>query len=117
MKKSVTILLTRAPYGRIHLSEGLRAAGGIAAGFDYHDVTVIFTGDAAYGARSAVDREALNMPDQIEDLEGNDGQLLVDASALEERDIQSDEIAEDVAIVGKAEVTETIHAAEEVLTF
>ena len=117
MKKSVAVLLTRAPYGRIHLSEGLRAAGGIAAGFDHHDVTVVFTDDAAYAARTTIDREALNMPAQIEDIEANDGRLLVDETALAERDVGADEIAADVAIVSEATISETIHDAEEVLTF
>ncbi|MFB6110130.1 MAG: DsrE family protein [Halodesulfurarchaeum sp.] len=117
MKKSVAVLLTRAPYGRIHLSEGLRAAGGVAAGFDHHDVTVLFAEDAVYATRSAIDRDRLNMPAQIEDLKANDGEMLVDAAALEERDISPEEIADDVAVASGRTVSETIRAAEEVLTF
>ncbi|MBS3760160.1 DsrE family protein [Halodesulfurarchaeum sp.] len=117
MKKSVAVILTRAPYGRIHLSEGLRAAGGIAAGFDHHDVTVIFAEDAVYAAREDVDREALNMPAQITDLKANDGTMLVDRSAMEVRNIDSQEIMDDTVIVSASEVTESIQDAEEVLTF
>jgi len=117
MKKSVAVVLTRAPFGRIHLSEGLRAAGGIAAGFDHHDVTVVFAEDAVYAAREAIDRDRLNMPAQIEDLTANDGRMLVDAAALADRDIPRDEIAADVSVVSDEQVSETIHAADEVLTF
>lgn len=117
MKKSVAVVLTRAPYGRIHLSEGLRAAGGIAAGFDHHDVTVIFTGDAAYAARPGIDRERLNMPGQIEDIEQNDGTMLVDKSALESRNVDPEEVPADITAASPATVSETIHDAEEVVTF
>ena len=117
MKKSVAVVLTRAPFGRIHLSEGLRAAGGIAAGFDHHDVTVVFAEDAVYAARDAIDRDRLNMPAQIEDLAANDGTMLVDAAALEDRDIAREEIAGDVSVVTASEVSETIRDADEVLTF
>lgn len=117
MKKSVAVLLTRTPYGRIHLSEGLRAAGGIAAGFDRHDVSVIFAADAVYAARDAVDRERLNMPAQIEDIKANDGTLLVDASALESRKVSVEEVADDITVASAEQITETIHEAQEVLTF
>lgn len=117
MKQNVVVVLTRAPYGRIHVPEGLRAARGIAAGFDHHDVTVAYVEDAAFAARDAVDREALNMTPQIADLHEEDGEMVVDASALEDRDIAPDEIADDVAVRTAAEITELIHDADEVLTF
>lgn len=117
MKQNVVVLLTRAPYGRIHVPEGLRAARGIAAGFDHHDVTVAYVEDAAFAARDAVDREALNMTPQIADLHEEEGEMVVDASALEDRDIAPEEVADDVAVRTGAEVTELIHEADEVLTF
>ena len=117
MKQDVVVLLTRAPYGRIHVPEGLRAARGIAAGFDHHDVTVAYVEDAAFAARDAVDREALNMAPQIVDLHEDDGEMVVDASALEERDIAPEELADDIAVRSPAEITELIHDADEVLTF
>ena len=117
MKKSVAVVLTRAPFGRIHLSEGLRAAGGIAAGFDHHDVTVIFAEDAVYAAREAIDRDRLNMPAQIEDLDANDGTMVVDGAALAARDISREEVAGDVAVRSDEQVSETIRDADEVLTF
>lgn len=117
MKQDVVVLLTRAPYGRIHVPEGLRAARGIAAGFDHHDVTVAYVEDAAFAARAAVDRVALNMAPQIEDLHEDDGRMMVDESALEAREIDRAEIADDIEIVPAATITDYIHAADEVLTF
>ena len=117
MKQTVTVLLTRAPYGRVHVPEGLRAARGVAAGFDHHDVTVAFVEDAAYAARAAVDREALNMSPQIADLHEDDGEMVVDASALEARDIDTDEIADDIAIRPAEAISELVNGADKVLTF
>lgn len=117
MKQDVLVLLTRAPAGRIHVPEGLRAARGIAAGFDHHNVTVAYVEDAAFAARDAVDRDALNMTPQIADLHEQDGEMVVDASALDSRDINPAEIAEDIEIESPEAITERIHDADEVLTF
>jgi sulfur relay (sulfurtransferase) DsrF/TusC family protein len=117
MRKSVAVVLTRAPGGRIHVSEGLRAAGGVAAGFDHHDVTVVFTEDAVYAARKAIDRSALNMPAQIADIEDNDGELLVDQVAMVERNVDREAVAEDITVASGEAVGDRIRDAEEVLTF
>lgn len=117
MKQDVVVLLTRAPYGRIHVPEGLRAARGVAAGFDHHDVTVAYVEDAAFAARAGVDRQALNMTPQIADLHEEDGEMVVDASALENRDIAPEELAEDITVCSPEEITDLIHEADEVLTF
>lgn len=117
MKQSVVVLLTRAPYGRIHVPEGLRAARGVAAGFDHHDVTVAFVEDAAFAAREGVDREALNMAPQIEDLAAEDGEMVVDEAALTDRDIPTGELASDIAVRSPADISGLIRDADRVLTF
>ncbi|WP_137285680.1 DsrE family protein [Halorussus salinisoli] len=117
MKQDVVVLLARAPYGRVHVPEGLRAARGVAAGFDRHDVTVIFTGDGVYAARAAVDRDALNMPGHIADLRAEDGRMVVDAAAMAERGIESEEIADDVAVHTGEAVAELIRDADRTLDF
>ncbi len=115
MKRDVVVLLTRAPYGRVHVPEGLRAARGVAAGFDRHDVTVVFTQDGVYAARAAVDREALNMPGHIADLLEEDGRMVVDRAALIDRDIQPTEIAPDVDVI--EDVGELIRSADHTVDF
>lgn len=117
MKRDVTVLLTRAPYGRVHVPEGLRAARGVAAGFDRHDVTVVFTGDGVYAAREAVDREALNLPGHIADLRAENGEMVADAVAMAERGIDSEEIADDVTVRSGEAVTELIRDADRTLDF
>lgn len=117
MKQDVVVLITRAPYGRVHVPEGLRAARGIAAGFDHHDVTVIYVEDGVYAARDGVDREALNMSPQIADLHDEDGRMVVDASALEDRNVDREGIAGDIAIRSAEAVSALINDADEVLTF
>lgn len=117
MKRDVVVLLTRAPYGRVHVPEGLRAARGVAAGFDQHDVTVVFTDDAVYAARESVDREALNMPGHVEDLLAEDGEMVADAVALAERGIEESTIADDVAVETGEAVARRIRDADHTLDF
>ena len=117
MKRDVVVLLTRAPYGRVHVPEGLRAARGVAAGFDQHDVTVAFTEDGVYAARASVDRDALNMPGHVADLREQGGEMVVDAAAMAKRDVAPEEIADDVAVAGGEEVATMIRNADHTLDF
>ena len=117
MKRDVLVLLTRAPYGRVHVPEGLRAARGIAAGFDRHDVTVVFTEDAVYAARDSVDREALNMPGHIKDLLREDGEMVVDAAAMDARNVQAESIAPDVSVESGEAVAAMIRDADHTRDF
>lgn len=117
MKRDVVVLLTRAPGGRVHVPEGLRAARGVAAGFDRHDVTVVFTQDAAYAARATVDREGLNMPDHVADLHAEGGRMVADGAALDARDVDPESVADDVEVLDGAAVGELIRAADHNITF
>lgn len=117
MKRDVVVMLTRAPYGRVHIPEGLRAARGVAAGFDQHDVTVVFTGDGVYGAKASVNREALNMTGHVADLLEQDGRMVADAAAMAQRDIDPKAIADDVDVVSGERVTERIRTADCTLDF
>jgi sulfur relay (sulfurtransferase) DsrF/TusC family protein len=117
MKRDVAVLLTRAPYGRVHVPEGLRAARGVAAGFDRHDVTVVFTEGAVYAAREAVDRAALNMPGHIADLKAEDGRMVADREALSAHEIDESEIAGDVEVVSGDAVARIVRNADHTLDF
>ncbi|GCF15100.1 hypothetical protein Harman_30350 [Haloarcula mannanilytica] len=117
MKRDVVVMLTRAPYGRVHIPEGLRAARGVAAGFERHDVTVLFTEDGVYGARAAVDRDALNMSGHVADLAEQDGQMVADGAAMAERGVDESEIADDVAVWSGDRVTARIREADRTLDF
>lgn len=117
MKRDVVVVLTRAPYGRVHVPEGLRAARGVAAGFDRHDVTAVFTADAVYAAREAVDREALNMPAQVGPLLEEGGDMLVDRAAMAARGVTDAQLAPDVTAVSGERVAERIREADHTLDF
>ncbi|WP_265108586.1 DsrE family protein [Halosolutus halophilus] len=117
MKRDVVVVLTRTPYGRVHVPEGLRAARGVAAGFDRHDVSVVFTQDGVYAARAAVDRDALNMTDHLADLAAEDGDLFVDEASMTARNVTSEEIAPDVSIRSGEEVASMIERADHALDF
>lgn len=117
MKRDVTVLLTRAPYGRVHVPEGLRAARGVAAGFDRHDVTVVFTQDGVYAARDTVDREALNMPGQIADLLAEGGRMVADRAAMDERGVAPAEIAPDIEVLPGTDVAAIIRETDHTLDF
>lgn len=117
MKRDVLVLLRRAPYGRVHVPEGLRAARGVAAGFDRHDVTVAFVQDGAYAARESVDREALNMPGHVDDLLAEDGEMVVDEAAMTERGLDAAEIAADIAVESGEQIADRIRAADHTLDF
>jgi sulfur relay (sulfurtransferase) DsrF/TusC family protein len=117
MKRDVVVLLRRGPYGRVHVPEGLRAARGVAAGFDRHSVTVIFIDDGVYAARATVDREALNMPGHITDLQTENGEMVVDADAMDERGIETEDIADDVTVCSGEAVAERIRGADHILDF
>lgn len=117
MKRDVVVLLTRAPYGRVHVAEGLRAARGVAAGFDRHDVTVVYTEDAVFAARAAADRERLTMTDHISDLHAENGRMVADRHALDARDIDPSEIASDITVRDGSAVAEIIRTADHTLAF
>ncbi len=117
MKRTVVVLLTRAPYGRVHVPEGLRAARGVAAGFDRHDVSVVFTQDAVYAARADVDREALTMTDHLVDLAEEDAELFVDRASMDARDVPPEEIAPDIAVRSGEDVAALVQTADHTLDF
>lgn len=117
MKREVIVALTRAPYGRIHVPEGVRAATGVAAGFDRHDVTVLFTADGVYAARAAVDRDGLGLTEHVTGLTEQGGRMIADAVAMDERGIDQDEIAPDVTVRSADHVGELFRETDHVLTF
>lgn len=116
MKRDIVVLLTRTPYGRVHVPEGLRAARGVAGGFDRHSVAVIFTQDGVYAARRGVDRAALNMEGHLADLP-SDAELIADRASMDERAITSEEIAEDIDVRSGERVAQHIRAADHTLDF
>lgn len=110
-------MLTRAPGGRVHTAEGLRAARGVAAGFDAHDVTVLFTEDGVYATRTTVDRDALTLADHIVDLQETGGRMVVDRAAMATRGIDPDAIADDIEVLPGDAAARLVRDADHTLDF
>ncbi len=117
MKRDVVVMLTRAPHGRVHVAEGLRAARGVAAGFDRHDVSVVFTQDGVYAARDDVDRDGLTMTGHLQDLDDAGGELLVDSTSMARRNVLPTEIAPDIRVRPGDEIVSLIKHADHTLDF
>lgn len=116
MKRDVLVLLARPP-ARVHVAEGLRAARGVAAGFDRHDVTVLFVDDGVYAARASADRAALNMADHVADLVAAGGRMLADGASLAARGLGPDDVADDIEVVDGTETTALVRQADHTLDF
>ncbi|AUX10119.1 tRNA 2-thiouridine synthesizing protein C [Halalkaliarchaeum desulfuricum] len=99
------------------MPEGIRAAYGVASGFDRHDVTVLFTEDSVYAAREAADRDALDMDGHVAGLVEQDGNLAVDAGALDSRGIDAEDVDDDIDVLTEDRVAELFEKADHVLTF
>lgn len=117
MKRTVAVLLRRAPFGRVHVAEGLRAASGVAAGFDTHDVTVLFVEDGVYGALADADRDALDMTPHIEGLFDLGATLVVDAAALDARGIDHALVANDIAILESRKIGRIVRSADRMMNY
>lgn len=117
MKRTVAVLLRRAPFGRVHVAEGLRAGSGVAAGFDNHDVTVVFAEDAVHATRMSAEWDALDMSPHLADLAEGNARLVVDAGALAEREIDDHEVAAEVEIRDSDAVNRILRTADRQLTF
>ena len=117
MKRTVAVLLRRAPYGRVHVAEGLRAASGVAAGFDNHDVAVCFVEDAVHATRGSADWDALDMTPHLEALFEADANLMVDETAISERGLEPDDIASDFDVRDSAAIDRIIRDADRQMTY
>ena len=117
MKRTVVVLLRRAPYGRVHVAEGLRAASGVAAGFDNHDVTVCFVGDAVHATRRSADWDALDMTPHLEALFEADADLMVDEAAMTERGLEPADIATDFDVRESATIDRIVREADRQMTY
>lgn len=117
MRQKIVILLTRMPGGHIHLPEGIRAATGITAGFDEHDVKVLFTQDGAYAAMENTDWRATDIRTHVEEFRELGGELFVDEQALQTRELSTTNVRSDVTPLTHRELTELITDADKMLSF
>ncbi len=117
MKRSVAVLIRRAPFGRVHVAEGLRAASGVAAGFDAHEVTVLFVDDAVHATLERADWDALDITPHVNALVEAEATLVVDESALVTRGIDPSEVAHGIDIASDTDIGRLLTDADRQMTF
>lgn len=110
-EKKVLVSIHRAPHGTIFAAEGLRAAVGLTAGIDEHEVDVVYQGDGVYFTLRDVDRaETTRYLDTLKTK--TSATIYVDGDALAARGLSKDDVADDIQVIGRAEVLDLFRAAD-----
>jgi len=112
-ERKVLILVPSKPFGRIIAAEGWRAAVGMF-GMD-HTSQILFIGDGVYGLLKNQDVAPIRMFKST--FESFDGRVCASKRSLEERQIASEEIFENVEVLGEEEVAKAIAENEVIITF
>lgn len=112
-EKPVLVLVTSRPFGKIMAAEGWRAAVGMF-GMD-HEPQLLFMGDGVYGLMKEQDMLHIRMFKST--FESFDGRVCVSKKSIDERNISSDEIFENVEILGEEDVAKAFVENEIVITF
>jgi sulfur relay (sulfurtransferase) DsrF/TusC family protein len=114
-EKSVVVTMHHAPFGTTHYTEGLRAAVGVTAGIDEHQVEVVFLGDGVLYTLKDVERtDSLHYLSTLKDL---GARLYVEAESLEARSIETGALAEDVEVIPRSRVLELLLGADHTIDF
>ena len=114
-QKKVLIVLNHAPYGTIYHSEGLRAAVGVTAGIDEHTVDTVYLGDAVFFGLKGVDRT--DSAKYLGTLAKSASHPRVEKEALHARGIKSEDLAEDVQVISRADILGLIEKADVTIDF
>jgi len=112
-ERPVLILVTSKPFGKIMAAEGWRAAVGMF-GMD-HQPQLLFIGDGVYGLMK--DQDIMHIRMFKSTFESFDGRICVSKRSIEERSISTDEIFENVEVLGEEEVAKAFTENEVVITF
>jgi sulfur relay (sulfurtransferase) DsrF/TusC family protein len=112
-ERKVLILVNGKPFGKIFAAEGWRAAVGMF-GMD-HESQMLFIGDGVYGLMKDQDMLPIRMFKST--FESFDGCICVSKKSLEERNIDTSEIFENVEILDEAGIAKVLAENEVVITF
>lgn len=100
-ENKIMVLFLNRPFGTIHYVEGLRAALGIASGWDEHELYLLFMGEGAYYALKGVKKtDSLKYINTLEKLGFG---LSVERESLEELGIGEDEVSEEFKVISRQE--------------
>tara|TARA_B100001964_G_scaffold218058_1_gene258700 strand:+ start:692 stop:1042 length:351 start_codon:yes stop_codon:yes gene_type:complete len=112
--KIMVQFLTR-PFGTIHYVEGLRAALGIASGWDEHEVFLLFMGEGAYYTLNGVPRtDSLKYINTLEKLGFG---LHVEQESLDELGIDKADVSDEFKIITRQEVFELMKEHDFIIDF
>ena len=114
-QKKVIVTFNRHPFGTIHYVEGLRAAVGIFSGLDEHQIDVVYLGDGVYNILEGVDRnESIGY---LATLDKYGFRLKVERESLDEREIDTSDVAEGIEVIPRADVFGLIKEADATVDF
>jgi len=116
MPKNIFVSFLRSPVGSIYPVEGLRAAGGMLSGADEHRVTVAFMGK---GARCAVKGVDLWYAGKFMKLFPENGgkKFYVELESLKEEGIEQSQVADEFAVIPRAQLFQMMLNADLCLSF
>lgn len=101
--KIIVKFLSR-PFGTIHYVEGLRAALGIASGWDEHEVFLLFMGEGAYYVLNGVGRtDSLKYINTLEKLGFG---LYVERESLTDLGIDENDVSKEFTIISRQDAFE-----------
>ncbi|MHA1964079.1 MAG: DsrE family protein [Candidatus Thorarchaeota archaeon] len=112
-ERPILVLVINKPFGKIIAAEGWRAAVGMF-GMD-HEPQLLFMGDGVYGLMK--DQDIMHIRMFKSTFESFDGRICVSKKSIEERNISSDEIFENIEVLGEEEVAKAFTENEIVITF
>jgi sulfur relay (sulfurtransferase) DsrF/TusC family protein len=116
MPKNVFVSFLRSPVGSIYPVEGLRAAGGMLSGADEHKVTVAFMGK---GARCAIKGVDLWYASKFMKLfpESGGKKFYVEEESLKDEGIDRSQVADEFAVIPRAQLRQMMLSADICLSF
>lgn len=113
-QKAIAVILNNFPVSSALCPEGLRAAVGLASGFDEHKISIVLTGDGTWLALKTLDRSGLGK--FLTSLKAFEVPIYADRKKVLDLGLSEVDIAEDVTLLESEQIQRTLQAMDLVLT-
>ncbi|MFH0802956.1 MAG: DsrE family protein [bacterium] len=113
-QKAIAVILNNFPASSALCPEGLRAAIGLASGFDEHKISIILTGDGTWLALKTLDRSVLGK--YLISLKALEVPIYADRKKVMDLGLSEADIAEDVTLLESEQIKRTLQTTDLVLT-
>ena len=113
-QKAIAVILNNFPVSSALCPEGLRAAIGLASGFDEHRIAIVLTGDGTWLALKTLDRSGLEK--YLTSLKALEVPIYADKKKIPDLGLSEENIAGDVTILESDQIQKTLQAMDLVLT-